>query len=89
MWMMIRKNQISIMRLNNRLAKCQSKSQASLTVCNRIFPGVKHLKYMRFHFFGEKNPLLIPHATADPTIPPNTASFPNALAKILPNIGKI
>ena len=34
----------------------------------------------------EKKPLLIPHATADPTIPPNIASFPNALAKIEPNI---
>ena len=33
----------------------------------------------------EKNPRLIPHATAEPTIPPNTASLPNALVKIDPN----
>ena len=34
----------------------------------------------------EKNPRLIPQETAEPTIPPKTASYPNALAKIEPNI---
>ena len=46
----IRKNQGSIVSFYDRAAKCQTKPQTPLAVCNGCFPCIKHLKNMRLHF---------------------------------------
>ena len=46
MRIMICQNQGSFMCFYNRVAKCQSKSQTSVTIRNCCFPCIKHLKNM-------------------------------------------
>ena len=58
MRIMVSQYQSSVMGFYNRVAKCQAKSQTSVTVRNCCFPGIKHLENMRLHFVWDSGAIV-------------------------------